>query len=275
MGNTASGTYILGHAQDELDRLISQSRFIGELTDHFLKLAGLEAGMRVLDVGCGAGDVSFLAARIVGPSGSVIGIDRSTESIALASHRAAAAGLENVTFRTADAARFVLDPPVDALIGRLVLMYWADAASALRHLVKSVKPGGIVTFQDFDLEGAKTEPRCPFFEACLDRLREAFTRAGAETVMGLKLGRAFEEAGLPPPQMLLSARVERGPDSQIYDQLTGITRTLLPLMERTGVAAAKMVDIETMADRLREEAVALGATIVGPPLVAAWSRISH
>jgi ubiquinone/menaquinone biosynthesis C-methylase UbiE len=275
MGNDASGTYILGHAQDELDRLISQSRFIGDLTDHFLQLAGLQAGMHVLDVGCGTGDVSFLAARIVGPSGSVIGIDRSTESIALASRRAAGAGLENVTFRTADASTLVLDVPVDALIGRLVLMYWADAATVVKHLVESIKPGGIVTFQDYDLEGTKTEPRCPFVEACLDRLRETLTRAGAQTVMGLKLGRVFEEAGLPTPQMLLSARVERGPDSPIHDQLTGITRTLLPLMERTGVATAEAVDIETMADRLREEVVALGATIVGPPLVAAWTRIPY
>jgi len=79
---TDTGDYILGHASQELDRLISQSRFLAELTEHLLRLAGLQAGMHVLDVGCGSGDVSFLAARIVGPGGSVIGIDRSPESVA-------------------------------------------------------------------------------------------------------------------------------------------------------------------------------------------------
>jgi SAM-dependent methyltransferase len=269
---TASGEYILGHANKELERLISQSRFIGELTEHLLRLAGLQTGLHVLDVGCGGGDVSFLAARIVGPTGTVTGIDRSPESVALASRRAAAAGLANVRFLTADARDFVLDEPVDALIGRLVLMYWPEAASAVQHLARSVKPGGIITFQDYDLAASKSEPWCPQFETALNRLRQTFTLAGAETRMGLKLGRVFEDAGLPTPTMLMAARVERGPEAEAYHQVTEITRTLLPLMERTGVATSDVVDIDTMARRLKEEALALRATLVAPSLVGAWSR---
>ena len=76
--------YILGDAITELDRLISQGRFLGELTEHFLRAAGLDTGMHVLDVGCGAGDVAFVAARIVGPAGKVTAIEMSADSIALA-----------------------------------------------------------------------------------------------------------------------------------------------------------------------------------------------
>lgn len=72
--------YVLGHSSAELQRLIDQSRFFGDLTAQVLRQAGLGRGMRVLDVGCGAGDVSFLAASIVGPTGEVIGIDRSPNS---------------------------------------------------------------------------------------------------------------------------------------------------------------------------------------------------
>jgi len=269
---TDTGDYVLGHSSEELDRLISQSRFLGELSEHLLRLAGLQPGMRVLDVGCGSGDVSFLAARVVGPGGSVTGIDRSPESVAMATTRANAAGLANVRFQTADAASFALDEPVDALIGRLVTMYWPDAGAVVRNLARSVKPGGIITFQDYDLEGSKSEPWCPLYEASLDRMRQTFARAGAETRMGLKLGRAFEDAGLPTPRMLLGARVERGPDSEAYHQVTEITRTLLPLMERTGVATADAVDIATLKSRLKEEALALRATQVAPPLVGAWTR---
>ena len=60
-------TYLIRHSGDELNRLISQARFFGDLTGQVLDMAGLKSGMRVLDVGCGAGDVSFLAASMVGP----------------------------------------------------------------------------------------------------------------------------------------------------------------------------------------------------------------
>jgi hypothetical protein len=78
------------------------------------------------------------------------------------------------------------------------------------------------------------------------RWRNSDSYAGADIRMGLKLGRIFQEAGLPEPRMSLGARVERGPDSLIYDQITQITRTLLPLMQRTGVARAEEVGIDTL-----------------------------
>jgi SAM-dependent methyltransferase len=267
----AQGEYILGHAEDELDRLIGQSRFFGDLTEHLFRLAGLAPGMRVLDVGCGAGDVSFLAARIAGPSGFVTGIDRAKESVALASRRAADAGIRNVEFVVGDAATFTLDQPVDAAVGRLVLLYCSDPAAIVRHVATLVRPGGIVTFQDFDMEAPTSEPRCPLFDSTLQKVRDAFRSGGAEIRMGLKLGRIFEDAGLPSPRMRLGARVERGPDSDAYEQLARIARTLLPVMERAGIATKEEMAIDTLASRLRDEAVALRATVVSPTLIGAWT----
>jgi len=264
--------YALGHSEDELNRLIDQAQYFGELTAQVLQLAGLGAGMRVLDVGCGVGDVSFLAARIVGSAGMVIGVDKSPEAVGLAAQRAAAAGLTNVQFLTQDLVDLVLDEPVDALIGRLVLMYFADPAVVLRHLATFVKPGGVVAFHEIDLDGAKSEPCCDELETAVQRIRQTFTRVGADIRMGLKLGRVFQEAGLPEPRMSLGARVERGPDSLVYDQITQLTRTLLPLMQRTGVASAEEVGIDTLAGRIREEAVALNATLVSPSFIGAWTQ---
>lgn len=82
-----SPVYVLGHSDDELDSLIQQSRIFSDLTELVFLNAGITNGMRVLDLGCGPGDVSFLAAKLVGPSGVVIGIDKSTESIAAARSR--------------------------------------------------------------------------------------------------------------------------------------------------------------------------------------------
>ena len=123
--------YILGHDRDELDRLIDQARFFGDLTEEVLRRAGVEPGMRVLDVGCGTGDVSFLAARLVGPTGAVLGVDRSAAAVAVAERRARDAGLGNVSFVVQELSEVTVTAPVDALVGRLVLMYLDDPAAAL------------------------------------------------------------------------------------------------------------------------------------------------
>jgi 2-polyprenyl-3-methyl-5-hydroxy-6-metoxy-1,4-benzoquinol methylase len=68
--------YVLGHSEREIDRLIAQAGFIEPITRRFFVEAGIAPGMTILDVGCGVGDVAFLAAELVGPSGEVVGIDR-------------------------------------------------------------------------------------------------------------------------------------------------------------------------------------------------------
>ncbi|MFD0747509.1 class I SAM-dependent methyltransferase [Phytohabitans flavus] len=135
----------------ELDRLLSRGRFLGDLTEHVLGLAGLQPGMRVLDVGCGNGDVAFVAARLVGPDGAVIGVDRDPAAIDRARARAS---LGNVRFLAADAAELDLDVPIDAVIGRQVLMHLAEPAATLRHLRKLLAPGGLIAFQEPDWAGA-------------------------------------------------------------------------------------------------------------------------
>jgi hypothetical protein len=119
MASNATRRYVLGHSQSELERLIVQSHFYGELTEspssgwHWL-------GMCVVDVGCGAGDVSFLIASLVGATGSVIRVDRSVGKRLGSRGRRT---IPNVTFRHCDLADLVLDSPVDAVVGRFVLLY--------------------------------------------------------------------------------------------------------------------------------------------------------
>jgi hypothetical protein len=130
----------------------------------------------------------------------------------------------------------------------------------------------VVAFHEFDLDGAMSHPFYPLLEATLQRIREAFIRAGIDARTGLRLGRIFEEAGLPSPTMILGARIERGPEAQVCEQVTQVTRTLLPLMQRTGVATIDEVDIDTLAARLRDEIVGRDATAVSPSFIGAWAR---
>jgi SAM-dependent methyltransferase len=228
--------------------------------------------MSVLDVGCGPGDVSFLAARLVGPTGTVLGVDRSAEAVAVAERRARDAGLGNVSFAVQEVAELTVTGPVDALVGRLVLMYLDDPAAVLGRLLEAVRPGGAVAFQEMDMGAVTCEPDCPLVTASGDRIRQTFARAGLDDRTGLKLARIYRDAGLPAPETLQGARVESGPDSPVYAYVAQTTRTLLPLMERTGVATATEVEVDTLAARLREQVVAADATVVPPPLIGAWTR---
>src|SRR6516165_844277 len=98
--------YVLGHTATEQLRLIRQARCLAPATEHFLRDAGIVSGMRVLDIGCGMGDVTLLVAQLVGPAGRVVSIDLDEASIDTASKRASAVGLDNTTFRRADLSTF-------------------------------------------------------------------------------------------------------------------------------------------------------------------------
>jgi ubiquinone/menaquinone biosynthesis C-methylase UbiE len=266
-----ANVYVFGHADAELQRLIDQSRFLGDLTEQILRQAGLGPGMRVLDIGCGAGDVSFLAASLVGATGSVLGIDKSPEAVTLARKRAIQAGLSNVQFEVADLADYRLTEPVDAIVGRAILMYLPDPAGVLRRLAEQLRPGGLLIFQEMDLSTTRSLPEAPLYTACTQWGRETVRRAGFEIDMGSKLYPTFRRAGLADPQMLLGARVEAGPDSAGYEYVAQVVRSLLPMMERFGVVSAEVVGIDTLAARLRDEVVTMEGIIQLPALIGAWA----
>ena len=86
--------YALGHSEKELQRLSRQGQLLGPFTRQLFEEAGISRGMRVLDVGCGSGDVAFLAADLVGLSGEVVGVDRERTAVDWANARAHSRGNE-------------------------------------------------------------------------------------------------------------------------------------------------------------------------------------
>jgi len=265
--------YVLGHSQRELRRLSLQAEFWGDATLELLQRAGLAAGMRVLDLGCGPGDVTLLAARVVGPSGTVVGVDRSAEAIETARRRAAAANVTNVDFQLASIEGFLDAKPFDAMIGRFVLTYFSDPATILQRLVPLVKPGGIVAFLEMDLVAARSVPPVELVDTVVGWLRDTFVRGGVHIDLAARVWRVFEQAGLTQASMFARQNVEASPPAIASRYIAETVRSLLPMMERLGVATAEQVDIETLAERLQQAAAEQHATVLSPLAVGTWSRV--
>jgi len=146
--DTPADSFSLPHAVRELDRLATQARDLAAHTGVLFRRAGITAGQRVLDLGCGPGDVALIAAEIVGPGGHVVGVDRSPVAVAAARDRAHLAGYLNTTFKTGDAANLAIIGEFDVIVGRLVLMDLPDPMKALRSLRKYLRPQGLMVLQE-------------------------------------------------------------------------------------------------------------------------------
>ena len=141
-----------------------------------------------------------------------------------------AAGLVNVAFEVADLTS--LDPgrTFDAFVGRLVLMYLPDPAATLAHLLKLVRPGGLVVFQEMEMSLARSVPQVRLYQACVEPIFETFRRAGCEIDMGSRLFSIYHQIGLPRPELRMEGRVEGGPGSGAYELTAETLRSLLPMM---------------------------------------------
>jgi 2-polyprenyl-3-methyl-5-hydroxy-6-metoxy-1,4-benzoquinol methylase len=146
-GIGAAFPYALGHSDSELHRLMRQAAVLAPITRRLLSDAGLARDMRVLDVGCGTGDVSMLVADMVGSGGAVVAIDRSKDALAIARERASG-NHDNIEFREGSAEAFTTRIPFDFGIGRYVLVHQPDPASFIRAIAKNVRPGGVVAFHE-------------------------------------------------------------------------------------------------------------------------------
>ena len=143
-----STDYPLGNTDAEHERLIRQAARVAPTTERFFREAGIGPGQRVLDIGSGVGDVAMLVARLVGPSGEVVAIERDPKSIAKARARVTEAGFHNVSFNESDVGEIPDGKPFDAAVGRFILMYLPDPVAVLRSISRLVRPGGVLVFQE-------------------------------------------------------------------------------------------------------------------------------
>ena len=220
----------------------------------------------MLDVGCGPGDVSFVAARVVGPAGTVLGVDTAAEIIEVARTRAAEQGLSWVGFEQTTIADIALDEPVDAVVGRLILMHVPDPVSALRQHARLSPRRCDRVLRDRYRRGAQ-RPRDTPVSGRGRRLTSAFRAVGLDPGFGTTLHSLFQRAGLPPPQLTLAAPIGGVNDPNIFAYAMEVWRLMLPIAEQLGLVTNDLADIDALLPRWREEAATAGAVITMPPMI--------
>jgi SAM-dependent methyltransferase len=234
--------------------------------------------MHVVDLGSGAGDMAMLAARLVGPTGSVLGIERNPESVALAGRRIAEAGLANVSFVEADVADLATilrdrKTPVDAVVGRLILMWMPARLDVLKACAACLAPGALVWAFDVDIPSDDwTVPPLPLWGSVRSWILEMVAGVGAEMRMGLRLHEFFRAAGLPAPQLRRWTGMYNSAQAPVWFA-ANIVRGGVPFLERLGLATAAEIDIDTLESRLTRELELADGIMVLPPFTAAWARV--
>jgi len=264
--------YVFADREAEQRRLERQAALLDPLTERVFQAAGLRPGMRVLDLGSGAGDVAMLAARLVGPNGEVIGVERDPAAVAAVTTRLRREGFSNVRVVQGDVQ--TLDRVIggfDAIVGRFVLMYLPDPVAALARAARLLRPGGLVCMHEGDMAYDWAQPMTPLWTQIRTWFLETLGRAGVAPRMGLSLYASFVAAGLPAPELRLESSVTGGVEAAAWGW-ANVLLGALPMMERLGVTTAAELQPDTLAERLLRDILAADGIVVGPPLIGAWAH---
>jgi ubiquinone/menaquinone biosynthesis C-methylase UbiE len=265
-----SANYPLGHTDAEHERLIRQAAQVAAITERFFHEAGIGPGQRVLDIGSGVGDVAMLVARLVGPSGEVVAVERDRNSIAKASARVTGAGFQNVSFNESNVNEIVGEKPFDAVVGRFILMYLPDPVATLRSISQLVRPGGVIVFQEPTWVPVVAHLQALPLWFATASLIDKTMRVSANHDMGTELCHTFVEAGLPEPTVRMELPMGREPylAQWYYDTLC----SLRPQIEQLHMPIESLGSLDTLVQRLQDEVAKSKTVACWFASVGAWCR---
>jgi SAM-dependent methyltransferase len=251
MGTGDLGSYIIRGGEAGKARMAVIARVLAPATEALLDRCEPLAGRTAIDAGCGGGEIAFLLARRVGPTGRVIGLDLDAAKLALARDEAAARGLGNLDFRQAN----VLDPwpaGADFALIRFVLTHLPAPEAVLARAFAALEPGGILAAEDIDYRGQFCDPPSPAFDRYGELYVAAAQRRGGDPFIGARLGRLLEAAGFADVEVTLAQPFGRAGDVKKVASLTfaGIADTLAA----TGIAQPEEIahiaaELAALADR--------------------------
>jgi len=246
MSATDRRAYPFGYADEELQRLGEQHRVWQEENQRLLRRAGFGEGDTLVDLGCGPGFTTMDLARIVGPMGRIIAVDRDGEiSIPRLRAAAEAAGYGNVEAHAADLEHFDLAPEsVDGVYGRWVLMYLPDweARALAARIAKWLRPGCACALAEFcNYRNIRIHPPIEHFELVVDALmRAAGGERGGNPEIGCVLPGVLDGAGLDVELRVATKAIRPATPEWLWPD--SLFRQILPTLVDSGHLSGEVLD---------------------------------
>jgi Methylase involved in ubiquinone/menaquinone biosynthesis len=189
--------YVLGYRTEEQQRLQEQAEQLASESSWLFDQLGDLAGASVVEIGCGPHGCLELLAQRVGPSGSVVGVERSADAVAMARRLIDERGLRNVEVLELDARSTGLPrSSFDVATARLVLVNIPQPEEIVAEAVALVRPGGWVAFHEADYVSHVCDPPLKAWTSLVELLVTYSERNGIDPYIGRKLPRLLRDAGV-------------------------------------------------------------------------------
>jgi len=264
----ANQRYVIKGGVEGRERLRLLSQVMAPHTQAVIATVGVFPGARCLDVGCGGGDVSFELARVVGPTGQIVGIDLDEAKLDMARSEAAEQGLINVSFEARDVTAWEPDSPFDFVYARFLLTHLADPAALLAAVCRHLRPDGMVVVEDIDYRGHFSEPECPALSRAVQLYTDAVQRRGADPNIGPRLPGLLRSAGLHEVQMNLVH------PAALLGGIKDLVAVTAQMIADTAIAdgSATAEEMRRTVDELFAFARDPETVLAGPRIFQSWGR---
>lgn len=260
--------YVIRGGVQGRERLRLLSKVMGPSTRALLAKVDIPEGATCLDIGCGGGDVTFDLARLVGPTGRVVGVDLDETQLEIARREGNELRLPNIAFEARDVAVWEPDQLFDAVYARFLLTHLPDPAALLSAVKPHIRPGGLFIVEDIDYRGHFAEPQCRALSRAVDFYTKVVQNRGADPNIGPRLPGLLRGAGFQNIQMRLfhPAALVGGIKLLICVTLENIAEAVL----NDGLATVDELGatIEELYAFARNPQTVLG----GPRVFQAWGR---
>lgn len=188
--------YVISGGEEGKSRLNLLSSVLEPTTFSLLHNCGVKPGISFLDCGCGGGNVSMLAANMVGPGGSVTGIDFDNVILQLAKQDAEAEGVQNINFQQGSVYEMDFENKFDIVYSRFLLSHLSNPGTALNKMTEAAKHAGCVVVEDVHFSGHFSYPQNNAFDTYVHWYMQAVSQKGADADIGVRLPGMFAAAGL-------------------------------------------------------------------------------